>query len=188
MRDADIRPALRALIAKPNTTILEEVGIDGGAVRADVLAVTPASMTCFEIKSDSDTIKRLAAQAAAYGRVFEQLVLVAGPRHITKALEVIPAWWGVVVAEGGPGDINLVTLREPQPNEGRDQLHLAAMLWRHEMLELLDGLGQARGIRSANRDVIRRRLCDTFDLEQLAAAVRTRLLERGAGVGCKGLT
>ena len=45
---------------KTPTAYLEEVQVNGGVVRADLVDVS--SMHCYEIKSDLDTLKRLHSQ------------------------------------------------------------------------------------------------------------------------------
>src|SRR5690606_10827842 len=60
---------LRAECA-PGHVLIEELGIENGAARVD-LAVAGGLLEGFEIKSDLDTLDRLARQMHAYHRVFD---------------------------------------------------------------------------------------------------------------------
>ena len=64
--DAEIRPALRERLIRrhaneADTVLIEELGLRRGKVRVD-LTVVNGSLHGFEIKSDRDSLRRLAAQ------------------------------------------------------------------------------------------------------------------------------
>src|SRR5271170_7013537 len=116
MRDVDIRTALRRHLSAtcdddPTTLILDELGICSGSVRVDI-AVVNGSLKGFEIKSDSDTLDRLANQADAYNKVFDTLSVVVEKRHLKKVRSMVPAWWGIYLAEAREsGDVDLESVR-----------------------------------------------------------------------------
>lgn len=175
MREHEIREALLGDLATrhtDDTLILEELGLDSGRTRVDV-AVVNGKMAGFEIKSDSDVLDRLPAQCEAYSRVFDEVVLLAGERHLTGAMALIPEWWGVVVAESG----RLTTLRAAAPNPQVDPLSVARLLWRREALELVESLGRT-GLGRKPRRELWDELARSFPSEELAAAVRMRLKAR----------
>ena len=80
---------------EPDTVLSNELGICQGNARIDLVAVN-GQLHGYEIKSDRDSLRRLGTQAAMYGKVFDRVTLVCGERHLTSALEIIPAWWGVL--------------------------------------------------------------------------------------------
>src|SRR5690349_9488984 len=95
--EAEIRQAVltRLRRATPNAQILEELSIEGA--RIDV-AVLDQGLTGFEIKSDFDTLDRLAHQIHAYHRVFDTLTLVTTEAFAAQVELLLPMWWGLWVA------------------------------------------------------------------------------------------
>jgi hypothetical protein len=92
------------------TLILDELGLCQGAVRADV-AVVNGSLAGFEIKSDRETLARLPNQVEVYGRVFDYVTLIVGPKHAAAIRKAVPAFWGIVVATEDDGVLQLRSRR-----------------------------------------------------------------------------
>ena len=97
LRDSDIRPALRRLVQElevdtPECVVIEELGLNKGAVRVDV-AVVNGIMHAYEIKSDADSLRRLTRQAEHYGKCFDRVSLVFGQKHLELARKAVPEWW-----------------------------------------------------------------------------------------------
>jgi hypothetical protein len=183
-RDIDIRSALvldlRALHGDdPETLLVDELGVDEGSFRIDY-AVVNGQLAGFEIKSDRDTLSRLAAQARAYGRVFDTLTLICGQRHMAAAAELVPRWWGVTLARSSGGLIVFDVVRPIAPNPGVDPFAVAQLLWRDEALEMLEQRELAAGLRSKPRRELWRALARHVDADELRAAVRDRLRARRA--------
>ncbi|MBN9683630.1 sce7726 family protein [Corallococcus sp. NCSPR001] len=183
MRDIDVRNALHAKVldehhGDPNTLVLDELGLWYGVARVDI-AVVNGRMHGFEIKSDRDTLDRLPEQARIYGRVLDRVTVVVGHIHAEAVRHIIPEWWGIKVATRGPrGAVHFADLRAPTMNPAVDPVAVAALLWREELLEILDGMGAARGLRGKSRDVLSRRLVELLPLDDLRATVRARLKVR----------
>ena len=96
MNDGDIRRTLEQRLRKrhagePGTLIRHEMGICAGRRRIDV-AVIDREISGYEIKSDADSLTRLAGQARDYGLVLDRATLVTAPRHLEKAERTIPDW------------------------------------------------------------------------------------------------
>lgn len=183
LRDSDVRKALHAKVldehhGDPNTLVLDELGLWYGVARVDI-AVVNGRMHGFEIKSDRDTLDRLPEQALIYGRVLDRVTVVVGHVHAETVRHVVPEWWGIKVAMRGPrGAVHFAEIRAPTTNPSIDPIAVAALLWREELLEVLDAMGAARGVRGKSRDVLSRRLTELLPLDDLRALVRTRLKAR----------
>ncbi len=105
MKDSDLRTALLRRLTRRHSRdaealILQELGLRHGAARVDV-AVVNGLLHGYELKSDSDSLGRL-ARPLVYGSVLDRVTLVVGRRHVEEAVGMVPAWWGVQVAEMGP--------------------------------------------------------------------------------------
>ncbi|MBI2570191.1 MAG: sce7726 family protein, partial [Candidatus Schekmanbacteria bacterium] len=144
--DADIRPALRSRLFDrhadlPDTVIVEELGVCRGRVRVDV-AVVNGTLHGFEIKSDHDSLRRLGVQVGHYGKVLDRATPVVGERHLSQALDAVPAWWGVLCVRRAARDHRFETVRCESENPGRDPRSLVELLWLEDALALL----QARDV------------------------------------------
>jgi len=182
MNDIHIRGALkRELLAQykddGETVIIEELGIQHGASRID-LAVVNGVLHGFELKSDRDTLTRLSEQARAYGAVFDQLTLVVGERHVLRAVDIVPQWWGIRVARAEPEGLSFCDLKLPMDNPSPDPMSIVTLLWRGEALSCLADLGSAAGMHSKSRAAIYAKLVDKADLNYLRDRVRRCLRAR----------
>ncbi len=182
LADSDIRPALRAWLrarhaSEPDTVILDELGICRGQVRVD-LAVVNGLVHGYEIKSDRDTLARLATQADLYSRVLDRATLVVGEAHFDTALRAVPQWWGVVLTESRGGVARFVVRRRGSRNPERDARALVEFLWREDALALLESRQAASGVRGRTRWAMWDRICEVCELDEIAAAARARLKSR----------
>lgn len=177
--DAQIRPALREHLLRrhaneADTVLIEELGLRRGRVRVD-LAVVNGSLHGFEIKSDRDSLRRLAAQVELYSQVLDRATLVVGERLAPFATSLVPAWWGVVRVSSKPSGLKFTTLRRSRLNPQRNARVLAELLWARQALALLEQRRAARGMRGKPRRLLWDRVCECLSLEEIAAAVRDRL-------------
>jgi hypothetical protein len=183
MRDIDVRKALGRQVLKehnsdPNTLVVHELGILGGASRVDI-AVVNGLLHGIEIKSDKDTLERLDRQADAYNRVFDKVTIVCGPKHIDSVTMQVPDWWGVKLAVPGPrGGIEFSQQRFPKQNREVIPSSLVSLLWRDEALSILELYGADKGVRSKSKAIIYDRLADVVPLGELRHLTRCRLKAR----------
>jgi len=195
MRDSDVRAAVTGWLrgkhaGDPNTRIVEEMGVWNGSVRIDV-AVINGELHGFELKSDRDTLERLEVQAAIYSQVFDRVTLVAGKRHVEKAMAKVPEWWGVASAtmvESGPP--RLRHIRRAERNPDLDLMQMARLLWRPEAIDILERRGLSKGYKSKGVEIVLARLVESLSPRDLAREVRTSLKARegwlGESVGHQG--
>ncbi len=184
MNDHDVRTVLIRRLATryyrdPETLILEEVGLGNGSARIDVVVINNL-LHGFEIKSDRDKLERLSDQMRVYNAVLDRVTLVVGYRWAGDALRSVPVWWGVILARAtDTGRIHLSMAREPLDNPAPDPFSIAQLLWREEVLALLDELGASRGVRSKPRAALYSRLVETMgDVDMLRLRVRQQLRHR----------
>jgi hypothetical protein len=186
-RDSDIRPALRQLLWKleadsPDSVVIEELGLSKGAVRVDV-AVVNGIMHAYEIKSDADSLRRLSKQAAFYGKCFDRVSLVLGPRHLELARKAVPSWWGLLRVTSGENGPVIRAVRKGRQNPTREARALVELLWREETLALLERKGFAKGLRSKPREALWDRAAEVLALEEISVAVRAHLKANAGRIG-----
>ena len=184
--DIEIRTLLRAHISNELANyphrfrVIEELGVNHGNARIDI-AVINGVMHGYEIKSDLDTFYRLSAQITAYNAIFDEMTIVVGLSHLLAAIEIVPDWWGVMVARKLPdGKLKLNTIRSSEKNAGQDLVAVSRLLWRDEALSFLEDVNAAAGVRAKSRGEIYSRLVNSVDGDLLKERVRNVLCERSS--------
>lgn len=181
LTDPPIRAALQAQLSvglEAPDRVLFEMPLCGGLARVDVARLN-GHLEGYEIKSDADTLARLANQREIYDRVVDRMTLVTTERHAHAATRLIPGWWGLWTAAAAPeGAVTLSEHRAAASNPNREAVWVAQLLWREEALELLLAAG-VEGVGRAPRRVLWRKLADVYqDLDGLADLVREILKRR----------
>lgn len=179
--ETEIRSALLKQLSRraKTSSVQEELRIEQGSSRIDI-AVIGRRLVGYEIKSDADTFQRFSNQIHSYNRVFDEITLVCGPKHIEAAQMVIPSWWGLMVAQrDAKGGVVLEKLREAGTNAKQDPFSLASLLWKEEALQFLEGKAAAASKR-ASSDVLWEQIALTFPLAAIKAFVKQSLLKRAS--------
>lgn len=182
-RDIDIRNVLHRELEQefsrdPDTLILDELGLCQGEARVDI-AVVNGSIHGYEIKSESDNLERLPNQIDIYSKVLDWVTIITAGRHLDGIYELTPEWWGIQQTQQFDENIiNLVSVRDPQPNPKVDAYSLAQLLWRDEALQLLKQFGFEKGYLSKGRREIWKRLAESLPIDELRFHVRQVLKSR----------
>lgn len=183
--DKLIRTALKKKLEfehenEPKLKIVEELGVKHGTARVDI-AVINGVIHGYEIKSDIDTLQRLPEQVNIYNSVFTQMTIVVGKSHLYEAIKIIPDWWGITVAKiDNNNSIVFNCIRKAGENLHQDSVSIARLLWKKEALQILEGVGEARGLRSKPRNDIYKKLSMVFDKKILEDKVREIIFIREA--------
>lgn len=182
MRDGDVREALHSWLSAlhadeaSNTRVVDELGI-AGTVRVDT-AVFNGSFSGYEIKSASDTLRRLPKQVEMYSAVLDYAYLVVASNHVRHARQLLPTWWGIIEAVPVGATVDLRHRRKARWNTRVDAFTLCTLLWRDEVLDELELRGWAKGVRSKPKTVLWERLAAQLELNELRNVVRERLKVR----------
>ena len=183
MRDFDVREAVRKRLSRlhkgdADTLIVEEMGIWANYVRVD-LAVINGEFHGFELKSERDTLARLPRQASIYNDVFDRITIVMAEKHIEKAKEQIPDWWGVLSARAEKsGRVILRKESPPQLNPNINPLQIGRLFWRDEARAVLEKYDLAAGFRKKPIEILAHRLAATLPLDVLREEARAAMKAR----------
>lgn len=146
MKDAEIRTLIKRQLSKRQSfrdeLFVEEAPIRNGTVRADVV-YCGAKLECFEIKSKSDTLKRLVHQGGQYQKSFERVTLVCATKHVLPAQEIIPDFWGLWEVDD-KGHLNV--LRQASVNPYVNTIGVVDLMENDESREYLRAIGQSAGV------------------------------------------
>lgn len=188
MRDSDVRAAVKGWLEveharDPHTRIVEEMGIWSGSVRIDI-AVINGELHGFELKSERDTLIRLSNQETLYSQVFDRMTLVTAQRHLEKAVDQIPDWWGVTTVSMKSDETSqLSNVRPAKLNLSVEPIQLARLLWKSEALEILERRDLSKGFKSKTVEIIAARLAEVLSLKDLSFEVRAALKSRSGWLG-----
>ncbi|ACC99001.1 putative phage-related protein [Elusimicrobium minutum Pei191] len=182
-RDVDIRQALynndlKKYSNDDDTLILDEMGVMQGLHRVDI-AVINGKMHGYEIKSDVDTLARLPLQAEAYSKILDRVTLVVAKRHLQKAIALVPTWWEIKVAY--PNKKHVLSIKKYRPglvNYNIDASSLVQLLWKDEVVSLLEQLGFAPKDLRYPKATLYKMLTENISLAKLKSLTRTILKNR----------
>jgi len=160
----------------PNTRVIDELALCG-RVRVDV-AVVNGYLAGFELKSERDNLRRLPTQVEVYSQVLDRATLVVAERHHGHAVDLLPEWWGVMIASHAGDGVRLDVERVGEVNGSVDPLAIVSLLWHAETLELLESIDAADGVRSKPRAAAWQRLVEAVETHELQGLVRNRLKAR----------
>ncbi len=171
VREAFLRRWAKDPRARGDSLLIEELSLGAGSPRIDI-AVLGTRLIGFEIKSDKDTLYRLPDQMKAYSQVFDKVTLLVSYKHAFEALKLIPEWWGVkLVRLGTRGGVYFDDARFARWNPNDNTRGMLGLLWRREVLELIDEFPQHAIPRTGRRSD----LCD-----QILSAVDSRQIHERA--------
>lgn len=182
-KDTDIRSALHAkrlrlFRSHPDTLVIDELGLAHARSRIDV-AVINGCIHGYEIKSAKDNLNRFASQIDIYRQTLQKLTFVAAPKHVASIMSQAPEWCGVIAAEQGPrGGITFQALRNAAANPEIDPVMIAHLLWRNEVIELLEQVGYAPKELRRPRKQLYQMLCDVMTLREITASIRAFMMLR----------
>ncbi|WP_297013261.1 sce7726 family protein [Thalassospira sp.] len=123
--------------------LVEELRIHDGKAIADVVACNQATMHCYEIKSDLDKIERVIEQATYFNLAFSKLTLVTTEKHLARALEVAPDFWGIILVRKRATKIVLKAIRKHSYNPFFCKNKALKALWKDELIDLLSRVQKA---------------------------------------------
>lgn len=177
--ETDVRAALQrdlATHADGDQRTVEEFWVPRSHERADVVVVG-GSLDGYEIKSARDGLRRLPRQADAYGRLFDRCVAIVAARHVAKAVQIVPAWWGIVIYDDRGAEITFTTMRGAEPNPAVNLEVLVRLLWRDEAFAALEGMGMSPD-RATPRGSLWRALLMVASADDLRMIVRRAIFNR----------
>lgn len=180
MRDFDIRLALKTTALKKfycdDSVIVEELSLPTAGCRIDI-AVVNGAFHGYEIKSASDTLKRLETQISGYTKIFDFLTILTEEKHLKKVETIVPEWVGLESFKHSSNGIEHSIVRASKSNISTEGFYLAKLLRKDELqavcLEFEISFNQK--LRSWTLCEI---LADNIETQILSTIVRAKLKQR----------
>lgn len=183
MRDIDIRSYLKHSLLNKfyhecDTKVVEELSVCQGDARVDI-AVINGALHGFEIKSQFDSLSRLPNQLAMYSKTFDYLTVVAAEKHADRLQEILPDWCGILlVPQSSASNSKFILSRKAQKNSGTEKYSIAQLLWKAEVIDLLEDLGISKGLKNKSKPALWALLANATGKGNLAKLVRAKLKSR----------
>lgn len=177
MRDFEIRSLMREtelneFFLDENSKVVDELDISTTGSRIDI-AVINGHMHGYEIKSSQDTLMRLSGQLASYALVFDYISVVTEKKHFHRIISNIPDNIGIYVCHKNSIEI----FRKPEFNHEKNGFNLAQLLWREELLSVLEENKIPHKKKSRNW-ILCEVLDHYLDVEQISTIVRNKVKQR----------
>lgn len=161
---------------------MHEVGVvRGGVSRIDVLDFT-TEIHGYEIKTSVDSLSRLPLQIQWYGKVMDKITLVAATKHLKKAQELVPGYWGLKEIVEIDGAFAIEDLRPAMPNPDQDKLYYVSLLWADELKEIMRQRGLYKALASKAHWNMANRMATLFKVDDLRPIILERLKARKPSV------
>ena len=122
---------------KDSTALIEELDLQRGESRIDMAFISNVTIG-IEIKSPKDNLSRLTKQSLIYSKYFDYVILVIDSKFFDQAKDIIPNWWGLVSVSLVKGRVSCKLLKRPTLNPNVEIEALLELLWKNELLEILE--------------------------------------------------
>lgn len=135
LKDKEIRIALISYLMNrfPRPVrVVEELLIDNGNAIADVVACY-RELHCFEIKGQTDNVRRVLGQSEFYSQSFQKLTLVTTENHLSWAISNMPEHWGIMLAKTQGERVVFKCMRKVKTNSLFSKRKALMMLWKTEL-------------------------------------------------------
>lgn len=180
LKDSDMRliliDELNRINSQHNYRIIEELAVCDGEARVDV-AVANGRLCGYEIKSDADTLERLALQQKCYDKTFDMVSIVVGEKFKNSIDKHIPDYWGIYIVSEYPNGCKIKKKRAAKINRNIEVAALLELLWKDEIVFLLKEAG-IKGISGKNRRILRKMVMDNFSVREIKDYTRETLKYR----------
>lgn len=179
--DHQVRAHLRTVLQerlRGDDRLVEELPIALSIARAD-LALINGHLEGYEIKAERDTLVRLQNQIQAYGMVFDTAYAVTTRRHAKSVQALLPKWWGLKIAEHSDEGVTTFHLqRESKQNPSPKAAHVVRLLWRDELIQLLETADLLKGRKSQPKHILYDVAAEHIPFDVIHAHVRQSLKAR----------
>lgn len=177
--DSEIRKLLIQHLENAPITpkaIIEELRVHNGNAIADVVSVHSYAH-CYEIKSDKDNVERALKQSKFYDLTFKKVTLVTTEKHIKKAKELVPPYWGLMVAKAGNGTDALSYIRPATNTPSFDKQLALLTLWKSELLQVAQNFTE-KNMTKSSRKMLSELIAEKLGSAQLARYIGNQLIDR----------
>ncbi|MDP3672683.1 MAG: sce7726 family protein [Telluria sp.] len=177
--DKEIRQSLKLRLAQASRApraVIDELRVHNGNAIADVVAIHSYAH-CYEIKSDKDSLDRIAKQAQFYDLVFRKVTLVTTAKHFDRVDGVVPVHWGIMLARLDQGKVVFSHARAAGVSAQFDKQLALLTLWKSELAMLAEPIAES-SLAKLSRKTLAGFLADKLSVGQISKDIGEQLLNR----------
>jgi len=141
--------------------IMEEKEIYKSIV--DIFCIKGNNLLGLEIKSDTDSLKRLPRQVKNYDKIFDFNIVVITEKWVEKVKDILPKHWGIFLIKEDSCEI----IKSPLVNPNRDEYKLSWLLWKPECRELLKRNNLLRGFSYKAKKYLNKRIASKIKIDNI---------------------
>nr|WP_299241466.1 sce7726 family protein [uncultured Halomonas sp.] len=180
LKDKEIREALIAHLMnrspKP-ARVVEELSIDNGNAIADVVACY-RELHCYEIKGQTDNVRRALIQSKFYSNSFPKLTLVITENHLKWVASNMPEHWGIILVKTQRERVVLKYVRKAKANSLFCKRKALMMLWKSELTEIAKIHPEVTLKKSFTRDDIAEQIDCKLSRERTLVGIQSAIVGR----------
>jgi len=180
LKDKEIRAALMAHLMNRSprpARVVEELSIDNGNAIADVVACY-REMHCYEIKGQTDNVRRVLTQSAFYSQSFPKLTLVTTENHLKWAVNNLPEHWGLMLVIMRGQRIVIRYVRKANANVHYCKRTALMMLWKAELAALASTHPRISLKKSFTREDIADQISSNFRKDDAMVGIQSAIVGR----------
>lgn len=147
LNDAELRPHIRKFLRLryPSEIIADEIYLAGGKAIVDLIVLGEKTLRFFEIKGETDTMRRLESQTKKYQQVSKYCSIFVTKNHQDKIFNHVPEWWEIIVVSSDRDSydgVNFEIVREGKinPNELVYE-KIGMIMWKSEIVSVYEAYG-----------------------------------------------
>lgn len=182
LKDLEIRRALVEHLMRRTpkpARIVEELTIDNGNAIADVVACYK-ELHCYEIKGQTDNVRRVLTQSEFYSQSFPKLTLVTTENHLGWSERNVPKHWGLMLAKSKDGKVILKHIRKATTNHSFSKRKALMMLWKAELTAMANAHPQVTIKKSFTREDIAEQISDKLNRDDALTGIQSAIVGRAS--------
>lgn len=157
--------------ATNSNRIVNEMSVCRGLARVDV-AVINGSLHGYEIKSSEDTLVRLDNQLQIYSKCFDYISVITTEKHLNGVYKKCPENIGISEIISIGNKVKIVQRRKAKKNRNVDPVSVLELLWKSELLELVESNDLTKKISSKSKEYICNYIAINLNISKIQHSVR----------------
>lgn len=115
-------------------------------------------------------------QIESYNKVFDKMTVVVSEKHLKKVNELVPEWWGIYcIISKANNKLVLKKVRKSKVNKNVQLLEVVQLLWKDELIDILNNCGIKKGIKSKTRFALSELVIKNLPKKEIKKIVKLKL-------------
>ena len=182
LNDSQIRLALQKHLLNKRPApfkLINELTVHNGNAIADLVSIT-SEMHGYEIKGETDNVRRLKQQSGYYDLVFPKSTVVLTKNHLKWAEDNLPTHWGIIQAEPHKQGLKLKHKRKSLNNPYFEKEKSLLILRKQELISAAEKHAHIIAKQKHTREEIAKAISKKLNKKSILFAIKSELLTRAS--------